>query len=124
MLWVEGQGSALHPGSTAWIALLRGSMPTDLILVHKAGKTHLDNGLDSFLIPPLPDVIQLYETVAAAGTGMPAAKVRGIALNCVDLADDQIAQAIADVEAATGLPCDDVVFNNADKLLDALELRV
>lgn len=122
VLWIEGQGSALHPGSTAWVALLRGSMPTDLILVHKAGKTHLDNGLDSFPIPPLTEVVDLYETVAAAGPGMPAAKVRGIALNCVGLPDDDVARAIAEVEDATGLACDDVVFNSADKLLDALTI--
>ena len=60
VLWVEGQGSALHPGSTAWIALLRGSMPTDLVLVHRPGQVALD-GLEHIAIPPLPEVIALYE---------------------------------------------------------------
>jgi uncharacterized NAD-dependent epimerase/dehydratase family protein len=122
VLWVEGQGSALHPGSTAWISLLRGSMATDMVLVHKAGQTVLENGLDSFPIPPLPEVIRLYETAAAAGLGMPAAKVRAIALNCVGLTDTAAARAIADVEALTGVPADDVVRNGAAKLLDALHL--
>ena len=121
VLWVEGQGSALHPGSTAWVPLLRGSMATDLVLVHRAGQTHLDNGLASFPLPPLREVIALYETAAAAGPGMPAAKVRAIALNCARLESDaEVQAAIAEVEAATGLPCDDVVRNGASKLLDAV----
>jgi uncharacterized NAD-dependent epimerase/dehydratase family protein len=122
VLWVEGQGSALHPGSTAWISLLRGSMATDMILVHRFGQTVLGNGLDSFPIPPLPDVIRLYETAAAAGPGMPAAKVRAIALNCAGLTDAEVVAAVAETEALTRLPSDDVVRNGASKLLNALPL--
>ena len=33
---VEGQGSLCHPGSTATLPLMRGSQPTDLLLVHRA----------------------------------------------------------------------------------------
>ncbi len=123
VLWVEGQGSALHPGSTAWVPLLRGSMATDMVLVHRFGQTVLANGLDSFPIPPLPQVIRLYETAAAAGPGMPAAKVRAIALNCAGLTNAEAAAAVADTESLTGLPCDDVVRNGASKLLDVLGLR-
>ena len=53
VLWVEGQGSALHPGSTAWMALLRGAMPTDLVLVHRPGQTALD-GLEHISIHRCP----------------------------------------------------------------------
>jgi uncharacterized NAD-dependent epimerase/dehydratase family protein len=119
LLWVEGQGSALHPGSTAWMPLLRGSMPTDLVLVHRANQTHLD-GFDDVLIPPLPDVIELYERVAAASPSFPAPKVRGIALNCALLNDDQAAQACAAAEQLTGLVCVDVVRHGASRLLDAI----
>jgi len=38
ILWVEGQGSALHPASTAWLPLVRGACPTHLILCHRAGQ--------------------------------------------------------------------------------------
>jgi uncharacterized NAD-dependent epimerase/dehydratase family protein len=121
ILHIEGQGSALHPGSTAWVALMRGSMPTDLILVHRAGQTRLANGLDSFVLPPLPDVIALYETVASAGVGYAAAKVRGIALNCARLSSiDEIDAACAAVTEETGLVCVDVVRHGAARLLDAL----
>jgi uncharacterized NAD-dependent epimerase/dehydratase family protein len=119
VLWVEGQGSALHPGSTAWMPLLRGSMPTDLILVHRAGQTMLD-GFDDVVIPPLPEVIELYERVAVASPSFPAAKVRGIALNCAKVLPADIDQTCAAVEAETGLPCVDVVHHGAGRLLDAM----
>ncbi len=38
VLWIEGQGSLLHPGSTATLPLIRGSQPTGLMLVHRAGQ--------------------------------------------------------------------------------------
>ena len=121
ILHIEGQGSALHPGSTAWAALLRGSMPTDLILVHRAGQQTLLNGLDSFVIPELRDVVALYESVAGAGIGFPAAKVRGIALNCANLmSDEAAASACVAVESETGLVCVDVVRQGASRLMDAV----
>ncbi len=121
ILHIEGQGSALHPGSTAWIALMRGSMPTDLILVHRAGQTHLENGLDAFALPPLREVVSLYETVASAGLGYPPAKVRGIALNGARLASlAEVDAACAEVTAETGLVCVDVVRHGAAQLLNAV----
>ena len=121
ILHIEGQGSALHPGSTAWVPLLRGSMATDLVLVHRAGQTRLENGLDSFVLPSLPEVIALYESVASAGAGYPAAKVRGVALNCGRLASIGEVDAACDaVTAETGLVCVDVVRHGAVRLLDAV----
>ena len=121
ILHIEGQGSALHPGSTAWAALLRGSMPTDLILVHRAGQRALLNGLDSFVIPPLRNVVALYESVAVAGVGFPPAKVRAVALNCGHLASDEEATAAcASVANETGLVCVDVVREGASRLIDAV----
>jgi uncharacterized NAD-dependent epimerase/dehydratase family protein len=121
--WVEGQGSILHPGSTAWLGLMRGSQPTDLILVHRANQKHLDQ-LDAFPIPPIRDVIAAYEMVASLNPGFSAPKVRAIALNCGQLPNDAAAkQACADLAAETGLVVDDVVRFGADRLLAALELR-
>lgn len=119
VLWVEGQGSALHPGSTAWVPLLRGSMATDLVLVHRANQTMVD-GLDNVAIPPLHEVVALYETVAAASPSFPAAKVRGIALNCARLSAEAISDACRAVEDETGLVCVDPVFHGAGRLLDAI----
>jgi uncharacterized NAD-dependent epimerase/dehydratase family protein len=121
VLWIEGQGSALHPGSTAWMPLLRGSMPTDLVLVHRAGQTVLD-GLEDVAIPPLSEVIALYEHVASASPSFPAAKVRGIALNCARLGPSEIDAACAEVAQLTGLPCVDVLHHGAERLLSSLQI--
>ncbi|MBW4577084.1 MAG: DUF1611 domain-containing protein [Aphanothece sp. CMT-3BRIN-NPC111] len=119
ILYIEGQGSLLHPGSTATLPLIRGSQPTHLILVHRAGQTHIRNCPD-VQIPPLPEVIRVYETVAAAGGAFAPVRVVAIALNTHHL--DQVAaqQAIEQTKAETGLPCTDAVRFGADVLLDAV----
>ena len=119
MLHIEGQGSLLHPGSTATLPLIRGSQPTHLILVHRAYQTHIRNH-PHVLIPPLVNVIQLYETVAAAGGAFNPVKVVAIALNTVHL-DTQTAQsAITQTQSETGLPCTDPVRFGAELLLNAV----
>ena len=119
ILHIEGQGSLLHPGSTATLPLIRGSQATQLVLVHRAGQTHNKNN-PHVPIPPLPQVIHLYETVAGAGGAFGTVPVVGIALNTAHLDEDAAQEAIAQTIAETGLPCTDVVRFGADVLLDAV----
>ncbi|HEY9806076.1 MAG TPA: DUF1611 domain-containing protein, partial [Candidatus Obscuribacterales bacterium] len=84
IVFVEGQGSLLNPASTATLPLLRGSQPTHLVLVHRAGQTHIRN-FPHVPIPPLPQVVELYETVATAGGAFAPAQVVAIALNTAHL---------------------------------------
>ncbi|RUR84604.1 DUF1611 domain-containing protein [Chlorogloeopsis fritschii PCC 9212] len=114
---VEGQGSLLHPGSTATLPLIRGSQPTQLILVHRFGQTEVVEGVP---IPPLPDVVKLYEMVASAAGAFARVPVVGIALNTWHLNEEAAKGAIAQVEDETGLPCTDAVRFGAQKLLDAI----
>lgn len=120
ILHVEGQGSLLHPASTAWLPLIRGACPTHLILVHRAGQQSLTRHAD-IAIPPLPVVCRLYETVCAAGGAQPPARVVGIALNCGHLNEAEARQATAQTQAETNLPTVDVVRQGAGALLDAIE---
>jgi uncharacterized NAD-dependent epimerase/dehydratase family protein len=119
LLLIEGQGSLLHPGSTANLPLLRGSQPTHLILVHRAGQTSVRNFPD-VPIPPLPDVIALYESLAYAAGAFAPAKVVGIALNTGHLSPVAADNAIMAVRSATGLPCADVVRYGGGLLVAAL----
>ncbi|MCG5056724.1 MAG: DUF1611 domain-containing protein [Limnoraphis sp. WC205] len=119
LLIVEGQGSLIHPGSTATLPLLRGSQPTDLILAHRAGQTHIRNH-PHVVIPPLSQVIELYEKIASVGGAMQSAKIVGISLNTYGLAEDVAREAIAQIQSETGLPCTDTVRFGASILLDAL----
>nr|WP_267871378.1 DUF1611 domain-containing protein [Nostoc sp. CHAB 5715] len=119
ILHIEGQGSLLHPGSTATLPLIRGSQPTQLLLVHRAGQVHVRNH-PHVLIPPLPEVIRLYETVASAGGAFGSVSVVGIALNTAHLDQSAAEESIAQTIAETGLPCTDVVRFDANVLLDAV----
>lgn len=119
ILHVEGQGSLLHPGSTATLPLIRGTQPTHLILVHRAGQTHIRNN-PHVTIPPLPEVVRLYETVASAAGAFAKVRVAAIALNTFHLNLQTARQAIEQVRAETSLPCTDPVRFGANALLDAL----
>ncbi|MGK7951017.1 MAG: DUF1611 domain-containing protein [Xenococcaceae cyanobacterium] len=118
LLLVEGQGSLIHPGSTATLPLIRGTQPTGLILVHRAGQKHIHN-LPHILIPPLPEVIQLYEAIASVGGTFGKVKVKAIALNTFHLDEEAAKIAIQETQQLTGLPCTDAIRFNANYLLDA-----
>jgi uncharacterized NAD-dependent epimerase/dehydratase family protein len=119
ILFVEGQGSLLHPASTATLALMRGSISTHLILSHRAGQETIARA-DWVHLPPLRKVIELNEAVCAAGGALPAAKVAGIAVNTAHLSEEEAAVAVRQIENETGLPATDVVRFGADVLLDAI----
>ncbi|MBD2104706.1 DUF1611 domain-containing protein [Leptolyngbya sp. FACHB-261] len=119
LLIVEGQGSLLHPGSTATLPLLRGSQPTHLILVHRAGQAHIRN-IEQVPIPPLSAVVPLYEALAAAGGAFAPAAVVAIALNTAHLDEAAARAAVEQAQADTGLPCSDPVRFGAEVLLDAV----
>ena len=119
LLIVEGQGSLLHPGSTATLPLIRGTQPTGLVLVHRAGQTHVRNH-DHVQIPPLPEVIRLYEMVATAGGAFAPVRVKAIALNTGHLDSSAAQKAIEQVREETGLPCTDAVRFGGDLLVDAV----
>ncbi|MEB3317026.1 MAG: DUF1611 domain-containing protein [Cyanobacteriota bacterium] len=131
LLLVEGQGSLCHPGSTATLPLLRGSQPTALLLVHRAGQTSIRTA-PHIPIPPLAELIAVVEALAALGrpattspAGMatvperPAPKVGAIALNTAHLSAEEARLAMEEVGALTGLPCADPVRQGGEALLDA-----
>ncbi len=120
LVLVEGQGSLAHPGSTATLPLIRGSQPTDLLLVHRAGQRHI-KGLPELPLPPLPELIAAVEAVAALGRpDGQRPRVQAVALNTGHLEDEAAAEAIRAVSAHTGLPCADAVRGGAAKLLHDL----
>ncbi len=119
ILHIEGQGSLLHPGSTATLPLIRGSQPTHLILVHRYGQTHIRNH-PTVLIPPLTEVIKLYESVAYAGGAFNQIKVAVIALNTYHLSADEATKAIRETAEQTGLKCTDPVRFGGDILVDEI----
>ena len=116
LIVIEGQGSILHPGSTATLPLMRGSCPTHMILCHRADKTHLRKP-DTVKIPALKDFINLNEAVASvAGTyGNP--KVIGVALNTVKLSESEAQKHISNLESKLKIPVTDVVRYGVEKIV-------
>jgi len=123
LVLVEGQGSICHPGSSATLPLLRGSQPTDLLLVHRAGQSQVRTRPEAapVPIPPLPELIATVEALAALGRpdGL-RPLVRAVALNTARLAPAEADSALAATAAEAGLPCADPVRQGAGRLLDAL----
>jgi D-glutamate N-acetyltransferase len=121
LLFVEGQGSLVHPlYSGVTLGLVHGSAPHAFVLCHRAGATEIE-GCPGHPIPPLPDLVELHERIS-----LPArkAKVACVAVNTADLDDDDARAAIAEVAEATRLPTDDPVRFGAQHLLDALLARL
>lgn len=122
LILVEGQGSLCHPGSTATLPLLRGSQPTELLLVHRAGQTSIDR-VAGFPLPSLGELVKITETIAAmarpASAG-PAPRVRAIALNTARLDGEDAKEAVEKTAEDLGLPCSDPVRWGGQSLLRAL----
>jgi uncharacterized NAD-dependent epimerase/dehydratase family protein len=115
-VFVEGQGSLLHPGySGVTLALLHGSAPDALILVHPPSLTQIDEY--PVPIPALPRLVQIYEE-AVSWIGREA-RVVGIALNTRDLDHGEAERAIESAERETGITATDPVRLDARKLVDA-----
>jgi uncharacterized NAD-dependent epimerase/dehydratase family protein len=119
LLWVEGQGSLLHPVySGVALGLYHGSAPHLLVLCHEVGRTEIEGaGGGPHPIPPLRELVELHERLA-----LPArpARVVAVALNTRAAGEEEARAAIEAAEEETGLPADDPVRFGAAKLVDAV----
>ena len=118
---VEGQGSLIHPGyAGVTLGLLHGSAPAAMILCHQASRRLVGEyykGTAWVEIPPLADVVKLYEQ--AAGWIAPS-RVIGVALNTYDLGEREATAAIERAARETGLPATDPVRFGAVPLVEAI----
>ena len=106
LLWVEGQGSLLHPAySGVTLGLLHGSAPHALVLCHLAGQAVVDDD-ERFPIPSLTELVELHERASLIAR---PAKVVAVALNTRNLDDAAARAAIEEARTETGLPADDPV---------------
>lgn len=110
---IEGQGALCHPAASANLALIRGSMPTHLLMVHRAGQT-CERQYEWARIPELMDFIRLHEDLAEACGTFDRPKTIGIALNTSHLPEPEARQAIETLKSETGLPVVDPIRDSAD----------
>jgi uncharacterized NAD-dependent epimerase/dehydratase family protein len=122
LLFVEGQGSLIHPMySGVTLGLVHGAAPHGFVLVHRAGQTEIE-GCPGHPILPLRELVELHERMA-----LPArpAKVVCVAVNTGEIpGHDDARAAVEAVAEETGLPADDPVRFGAGKLLDAVLARI
>jgi uncharacterized NAD-dependent epimerase/dehydratase family protein len=117
LLFVEGQGSLVHPAySGVTMGLLHGSAPHALVLCHRAGAEVIEGYPDH----PLPSLRELVELHERASLPLRRAKVACIALNTAHLDEEAARAASSAAEAETGLAADDPVRFGGDRLLDAV----
>ncbi len=117
LLFVEGQGSVLHPAySGVTLGLIHGSAPHGYVLCHQSGLPFVEEDA-RFPIPPLAELADLHERLSLIPRRAP---VLAIALNTRLLDDAGAHEAILAAERETGLPADDPVRFGGAKLLDAL----
>jgi uncharacterized NAD-dependent epimerase/dehydratase family protein len=117
LLWVEGQGSLVHPMySGVTLGLFHGSVPHALVLCHKAGATEID-GSPGHPIPPLRALVDLHERMSLPRR---PARVVAVAVNTAGLDPAGAADAVAAAAEETGLPAADPVRDGPDELLDAV----
>jgi uncharacterized NAD-dependent epimerase/dehydratase family protein len=121
LLFVEGQGSIVHPAySGVTLGLLHGSAPHACVLCHKAGAKVVE-GFPDHPLPPLAELVELYERMSLPARPAPVA---AIALNTAGLDADEARSAVDAVRTETGLPVDDPVRFGAGPLLEAVLKRL
>ncbi|HEY7178477.1 MAG TPA: DUF1611 domain-containing protein [Gaiella sp.] len=117
LLWVEGQGSLVHPAySGVTLGLFHGSVPHALVLCHRAGTTEVE-GYPGHPLPSLAELVALHEQTSLQAR---PARVAAIALNTAGLDDAAAAAAVEDAARETGLPAADPVRDGPEGLLDAV----
>jgi uncharacterized NAD-dependent epimerase/dehydratase family protein len=118
VLFVEGQGSLLHPAySGVTLGLIHGSAPHAYVLCHLAGEAVVD-GDERYPIPPLSQLVALHEQISLLPRPAP---VLCVALNTRLLDEESARRAIEETEAETGLTADDPVRFGAGRLVDSLD---
>lgn len=117
LLFVEGQGSIVHPAySAVTCGILHGAMPDALVLCHSHGRTEIQ-GYDQ-AIPPVDDYVDLYEALVEPVSEAPV--VAG-ALDTRTLGDDEAArEALDEYGDQIGVPATDPVRFGVGAVLDAL----
>ncbi|NKE34332.1 DUF1611 domain-containing protein [Natronococcus sp. JC468] len=117
-LFVEGQGSIVHPAySAVTCGILHGSMADQLVLCHEAGKEAI-HGYESFSLPSIPSYVDLYEDLADPVSD---ATVTAGALNTSGLEDGDAARdAVGEYADAIDAPAADPIRFGTDDLLEAL----
>ena len=117
-LFVEGQGSIVHPAySGVTCSILHGAMADELVLCHEAGREAI-HGYEDVSLPPLSSYVDRYEDLARPVHGTDV--VAG-ALNTRNVGTDDAARAaVAEYAEAIDAPATDPIRFDIDDALEAI----
>ena len=103
-MFLEGQGSVLHPAYPGSFEIIAAGKPDGIILQHAPTRIDYD-GFPGIKIPPVEKFIRILEELSDK-------KVMGIAINREGLTEKEISDAKKDLESRYGLPAFDPLFDS------------
>jgi uncharacterized NAD-dependent epimerase/dehydratase family protein len=116
IVFVEGQGSLLHPGyAGVTLGLMYGVMPDCMILAHHVGRDRVRRY--DVPVPALEELVRYHENTMAPLKKVP---VVAIVLNTAECELAAAERIITETGRETGLPVTDPVRFGASKILDAV----
>ena len=117
VIFVEGQGSLVHPGySGVTLSLIHGSAPDAMVLCHQVARTTIRRY--TVPIPSLPHLVEMHEYITAP---IKPAKVIGVALNTFGLPEPEARSAVERAARETGLPATDPIRFGVAPIMAAVE---
>lgn len=119
IVFIEGQGSLIHPGySGVTLSLMHGSLPHAMVLGHVAGHTFIHKYPRHVPLLPLGEMVDLYETVMRP---VFPSKVVAITVNTMELAEEDARRALDAASDETGLVASDPVRFGVGPVFDAVK---
>jgi uncharacterized NAD-dependent epimerase/dehydratase family protein len=116
-LFVEGQGSIVHPAySAVTCGILHGAQPDYLVLCHEAGRARI-HGYESF---PIPDPATVAGLCLDLADPVAPATLLGGALNTSGLGPEEAEAAIRGYAETLDAPAVDPIRDGADHLVEQL----
>lgn len=103
VMFLEGQGSVLHPAYPGSFEIIAASKPDAIILQHAPKRIYYD-GFDGIKIPPLSKFIRILQELSDK-------KVIGISLNTENMERDDIPTEMERIEKEYGITCFDPMGN-------------
>ncbi len=107
---VEGQGALSHPAFCTSAMILRGSVPTAVILQHAPERAHRCD-FDQMAMPTPKSEIDLIQAFTNA-------KVIGLTINHEDMTDAGLCTAITQYEEELGIPVSDALNRPPERLAE------